>query len=134
MKLVLDASVTLKWVLQEAGSQAAAGLISNTLLAPEFLRLECANVLAQYERSGKLTAAEVTAGLATIDKAGIVHTADRVLIGAARRLAVELRRSVYDSLYLALALDESAVLVTADGRFAAAVEAVPAYANRLRRL
>jgi predicted nucleic acid-binding protein len=49
-------------------------------------------------------------------------------------VAMELRQTAYDSLYLALALAEGAVLVTADGRFARAALESPAYAPWIRVL
>lgn len=135
MTLVVDASVAVKWVLLEPDSSVARALPgTDTLIAPEFLRLECANVLAQQVRRGFMAEADAASGLRLIDSVGVRHSPDRGLVDAARRLAIELGRSAYDSLYLALALTEGAVLVTADARFAAAVEAAPAYRSSLRRL
>lgn len=48
MSLVVDASVALKWVLDEEGRPAARALLlgNEPLHAPDFLILECANILA----------------------------------------------------------------------------------------
>ena len=48
-----------------------------------------------------------------------------VLVAPAFDIAAELGRTVYDSLYLALAVAEDCVLVTADAEFHAAVAASP---------
>lgn len=47
----------------------------------------------------------------------------RHLVGPAWRLAVGLRHPVYDGLYVALAMDRDATIVTADERFVALVRA-----------
>ena len=43
--MCIDASVAIKWVVQEVGTQEALALRSNALLAPDLLILECANTL-----------------------------------------------------------------------------------------
>ena len=45
MTVVVDASVAIKWVLQEPGSEAAAQpQREEALAAPEFMIVACANV------------------------------------------------------------------------------------------
>ena len=54
-RLVVDASVAIKWVVEEEGSEAAAGLLDgSTLAAPDFLIPECANILWKKVRRGEL--------------------------------------------------------------------------------
>ncbi len=133
MTLVVDASVALKWVLEEAETQAAEAIIgSEPLLAPDLLLLECANVLAQQVRRRVLSAEQAGAGLRRIGAAGVRLIASAPLVAEAQRLAISLAASAYDALYLAVALAEDARLLTADARFAAAVEAT--YPRRVRRL
>ena len=46
MTIVVDASVVLKGVIEEDGSEAAGALVlEEPLAAPELLMIECANVL-----------------------------------------------------------------------------------------
>jgi predicted nucleic acid-binding protein len=46
MTVVVDASVALKWVIEENGSEAAGALLlEEPLAAPDLLIVECANVL-----------------------------------------------------------------------------------------
>ena len=59
---------------------------------------------------------------------------DRDLIATAQAIAFDVDRTVYDSLYLAAAMVEGGVLVTADTRFAASVEKHAAYARFVERL
>jgi hypothetical protein len=56
MAVVVDASVALKWVIEVEGSEAAEALLLNEpLLAPDFLIVECANVLWVKARRGALS-------------------------------------------------------------------------------
>jgi predicted nucleic acid-binding protein len=110
-----DASVALKWVLDEDGSEAAHALLSaGELIAPAFLSVECAYVLRTQVRKGLLSPE---------DAATALHYLEAVR-----------RRTVDDRDHVGAALEIGATLVTADRKFAEAVEAVPAYAPFLRRL
>lgn len=53
------------------------------------------------------------------------------LIGSALALAFRLDQTVYDCLYLALAIEESCPLVTADMRFAKAASKHEEFRNRV---
>jgi predicted nucleic acid-binding protein len=44
-ELVIDASVAVKWVVEEPGTQEALLLRQHRLLAPDLLVAECANIL-----------------------------------------------------------------------------------------
>lgn len=136
MTLVVDASVALKWVLDEADCAKALSLIRGTdpLAAPDFLWLECANVLAAKVTAGRATPQAAANGLEAIQAAPVRITPSRPHLSRAHAVAVELGQSAYDSLYLAVALEEGAVLVTADARFARAVRARPAYGPSIRLL
>lgn len=120
---MIDCSVALKWVLPEAGREAALDLIgSEALIAPDFLKLECANVLAMRERRGMISRVAATVGLKEISSLpGLTFRPTAAYVEAAQSLALDLGQTAYDCLYLALALAENAVLVTADARFARAV-------------
>ena len=136
MTLVVDASVALKWVLEEAGRAEALSLIGGTdpLAAPDFLWLECANVLAAKVTAGRAAQEAAAYGLEAIQAAPVRIISSRPHLGRAHAIAVELGQSAYDSLYLTLALEEGAVLITADARFARAVREHPAYQASIRLL
>jgi len=119
---VVDASVALKWLVDEEGSGAAAALLEGPLLlAPELIHVEIANALWRMARVGRLTEADAADALALFQRLPLRRRlADRDLAAEALRLARLLDHPVYDCLYLALAMDAGAPVVTADRRFVAA--------------
>jgi predicted nucleic acid-binding protein len=136
VSVVVDASTALKWLLVEDASDRAYELIgSELLIAPDFLFLECMNVLALRVQRGlwRSIDAEQAFGLLTSIPMRVVPS--QLHVGEAGRLATHLpRQTVYDCLYLAVAMAEGAVMVTADQRFAEAVQQEPAYASAIRLL
>lgn len=117
ISLVVDASVAIKWVVEEAGSDAALTLKGRDLAAPALMRIEIANVLRT------LTAREAMAADQAMDLFGLLQAApvtvvdhDDALESRALKLALDLGHPVYDCVYLALAERMDRVLVTADGR------------------
>lgn len=133
--LVVDASVALKWLQPEADSEAALDLIGRgALAAPDLLMVEAANALATRVRRRELSPLEARTSLTDLNSIHIDFAADHDLAPAALSLAVDLGHPVYDCLYLALALDRSAIAVTADRRFVSAVDAHPYLAGRVRLL
>ena len=135
MTVIVDASVAVKWLLKEEGSEAAKRLIADEVLAaPELLFIECANVLRTKQRAGELTPELVREAFTVLDAVPVRPIPIRAHVAAAHAIAMELNRSAYDSLYLAVALAERAGLVTADEKFASAVRAHPAYRGSLRPL
>jgi len=127
MTLIVDASVAVKWVLPEAGSQAAAALREQDrdLTAPSLIVAEVGNAIWRAARSGAVQRSEATEGL----EAALLWFQSLVpleeLRSRALTLAIELKHPIYDCFYLALAERESAPLVTAD-------EAVIAAARKAR--
>jgi predicted nucleic acid-binding protein len=123
--IVVDASVAVKWLLPEAGSDAARRLFDSgdELLGPALIRVEVAAAVARKSRFGEIdardaaTAAElwfqsIHDGLVTL----LPHEVD---LPRGFRLALELRHPVQDCLYLALAERLGAELFTADRKFVA---------------
>lgn len=118
MTVIVDASVALKWVIMEPGSDAARRVLeTETLAAPDLLFIECANVLRMKCRRGLVAAAETIAALGAIEATPIRSIATRSLAASALLIAADLDATAYDSLYLAAAVAERAVLVTADEAF-----------------
>ena len=134
MSVVIDASVALKWVLREADSEAADALIEGPMSAPDFLIVECANILWTRARRGMLTRDEARAGLVLIRSAPVNLFSAPAYANSAQSIAFELGQSVYDSLYLAVAIAERATMITADVRFVRAASQHGLYAASVRLL
>lgn len=131
---VVDASVALKWVLAEPGSDKARALAGWRLHAPALLHLECASALWVRIRDRSLTAAEADRRLAALSEAPVQIHALSDLAQPALRLAALLGHSVYDCAYLAVAERIGAPLITADKRFARAVRTERRLAPLVRTL
>jgi predicted nucleic acid-binding protein len=126
---VVDASVAVKWYVDEDDSEKARALLDTwnasgtAVLVPDFLRVEFANAISKQKI---MTAAE---------KRRMVHhlletpfdtpVTDPDMIKDALELALKLNASVYDCLYLAIAIYRKATLITADARFAGKAKGYP---------
>lgn len=117
MKLVIDASVAVKWVVEEPGTSEALALRRKArLIAPELLIAECANILWKKARRKELTAEEARIAARLLQAAEFELLPTRALLEKATRLAMDLDHPASDCLYLALAVDQNCPLVTADER------------------
>lgn len=114
----MDASVAVKWFLPEIHCDAARLLLNgdDELLAPELILPEVGNVLWKKWRTSELTATEVIAILQDFRRFPLQIIAMRAYLERAMRLAIDYERSVYDSIYLALAIQYQTVFITADRR------------------
>ena len=117
---VVDASVAVKWVVRESGSDRARLLAQARLEAPDLLFIECANILWKKVRAGDLAEREAVERLNLLLRAPVLLAGSRELLESALRLSFELLHPVYDCVYLALALQRGFPLVTADERLAKA--------------
>ncbi|HHQ40981.1 MAG TPA: PIN domain-containing protein [Chromatiales bacterium] len=121
MSWVVDASVAVKWFVEEPGSEAARAVLARgePLLAPDLIVPEVANTAWKKAARGEITRAHgeriVQALPLMLDR--IVPAAE--LVGRAYGLAVRHGHPVYDALYLALAEQADARLVTDDARLVA---------------
>ncbi len=123
MKLCVDASLAMKWLTYESGSQGAiawlAAHVDDELMAPTFFTVEIASVLRQKVRRAEINAQEGREALDLLRRLNIKLVWDWSLLERAYEMAVELSQStVYDTAYLALAEREQGELWTADASFA----------------
>jgi predicted nucleic acid-binding protein len=125
VRIVVDASVALKWVLDEPGSEAAVALRDHELVAPTLWLAEAANALWRHARIGEISNDEAIAYFAELLKAPVASLPIEPQLEPALKLAMEIGHPIYDCIYLALALRHQTHVVTADRRFAAAASAPP---------
>jgi predicted nucleic acid-binding protein len=121
LPLVVDASVALKWVLQEPDSHFAEALlrIEPDLLIPDFWLGEATNVLWLQVRRKLLTPDEAREGLALLrTQIPPTATSDMGLHEVALEIGMAVNHSTYDTLYLAFAIATGAsAVVVSDGPF-----------------
>ena len=113
---VIDASVAIKWVVDESGTEQALLLRRHRLVAPDLLVPECANILWKKVRRGELSDAEAILAARLLQRAEIELEPTRGLLESAMKLAIALDHPAYDCIYLALAEALSCAMVTADER------------------
>jgi predicted nucleic acid-binding protein len=118
---IVDASVAVKWVVEEDFSDAARLLAGETLFAPDLLHIECANILWKKALKGDLTHSQAARVLKELRTSPVTTVASGPLLESAFGMAEELRHPVYDCVYLALAAERKMPLITADQRLARVV-------------
>jgi predicted nucleic acid-binding protein len=119
-KLVVDTSVVMKWYLPEVGSAEAAPLLErhHPLIAPDLLIAEFGNVIWKKVRNGELARAEAEEVVdAFISSTPVELRPASLFLRPALDLAIRWQCTVYDALYLAVALAEACPFITADTRF-----------------
>ena len=130
--VTVDASVAVKWILRgpdEPFVPAARDLLLRhvegeiQLIAPDLFWVELGNVLWKAARRGRCTSEMADDGMRTIRQQGLRTAASGPLIESAMKIAFRFERTVYDSVYVALARDQNAELITADERLANALAA-----------
>ena len=116
-RIVIDASVAIKWVVEEDGSSDALDLLKKHRMAsPDLLVAECANVLWKKVKRAELTGKEATVAASLLQRADIEVLPTRNLMDRALELAIAIDHAAYDCVYLALAIENNWPLVTADDR------------------
>ena len=131
---VVDASVVIKWFVPEVHSDRARRLLVAThqYLSPDLLFPEVGNAIWKKVRRSELSAEE--GQRLAVDIAGIaVETVPtRGLMVDAQALAITTGLTVYDAMYLTLAIRLQTELITADGRLGRTVTAYPMAAAHVR--
>jgi predicted nucleic acid-binding protein len=113
---VIDASVAIKWVIDEPDSEQALRLRHHDVAGPDLLISECANIIWKKVRLAELTDAEATMAIRLLVRADIELVPARQLASRAVEWALLLDHSAYDCMYLALAEETTRPFVTADAR------------------
>ena len=114
---VVDASVAVKWfVVEEHSDVALAVLRKEDLIAPDLLWPEIGNIVWKKVQRRELAEKDARLVLDLFLKAPITSYNSAAMITAALDVALETGRTVYDSLYVALAAMEGCRMITADRR------------------
>ena len=126
---VLDASVVIKWFVDEEGTETARNLLTGhirglyTLVEPDLLIYEVANVL-RYNRAFSLDATQQCINsLHDLNLDIVAPLIDLVL--PAINLAYERNVTFYDSIYIALANKLGLRYVTADKKLYDKTKSIP---------
>ena len=116
--LVIDASIAVKWVVEENGTPEVLALRQRArLIAPELLVAECANILCKKVRRNEILKDEALLAARLLQSAEIELLPTRSLFEAATRISIEIDHPAYDCVYLALAVENKCQFVTADEHF-----------------
>jgi predicted nucleic acid-binding protein len=127
---VIDANIAAKWVLPPSGEtfvDRALGLLDQhgkgdlQIVVPDLFWAETANILWKAVRYGRGSKTWAESSLATLKASRLVTVPTDGLVEAALTIAMTFHRTVYDSLYVALAQELGMVLITADEKLANAV-------------
>lgn len=124
---VVDANVVAKWFVPEPLSDEAVRLLDDEheLASPDLLWPEVGNVVWKKSRAGQITPQEASRIVAALDTCPLTAFPSRLVLGGALEIAFGTGRSVYDSVYLALAVALECPLATADERLANALLGSP---------
>jgi predicted nucleic acid-binding protein len=135
LTLVIDASVALKWFLQEPGSEAAAALLdaADLLIAPQLIVAEVCNAGWKAVRAGTALPEQLEIAAARLPAVldELVPLAGLAVDAVAAATALD--HPVYDCFYLALAAQRNARMMTADRRLSMRVTGTR-WANLVGRL
>lgn len=133
--LVVDAGVAVKWFVPEPDAAAALRLLDgrHLLAAPDLIRSEIGNVAWRLHNRGVIDAGEASDLIEHFLSMPLEIHDSTYLLAPALQIAIATNRTVYDSLYLALAMELGGTVVTADERWANALQGSP-FARFVRRL
>lgn len=135
MTIVVDASVALKWFIDEKDSPKALTLLASgePLVAPTLIAAELCNAAWRLWRRGELAREQVAVVARRAPSLFVLLVSEIDLAMRASEICLDLLHPAYDCFYLALAEQENAPLVTADRRLAHRVSGTP-WAGRVMAL
>ncbi|MBI2613256.1 MAG: type II toxin-antitoxin system VapC family toxin [Candidatus Levybacteria bacterium] len=119
-KVVVDASVCLKWVFEEKDSEKARNLLTLSekgdilLLAPEIWEYEIVNGFASAMLKNKLSYVQSRKLLRMVLKASPQTIATHDLLLKSLKNCHKYKISAYDSAYVTLAAENRIILISAD--------------------
>jgi predicted nucleic acid-binding protein len=129
---VLDASVAAKWILPPAGEALVAEahqLLTEycdgglRIVVPDLFWIEIGSLLWKSVRRGLMSLRSAEDALREVEQRRLPTLPSGPLLEEAFALATAFGRTVYDSVYVALAIASGFPLITADERLANALAA-----------
>jgi predicted nucleic acid-binding protein len=133
---VVDASLILKWFIPEIHSEAARRWLgaSHDYVAPDLLFSEAGNTVWKKVRRKELEETEGRQLVKGLAQVAVETVATRSLLKDALAVALTADITVYDAMYLALAVRLDTEVITGDDRFADKIAGRPLLARHVRRL
>lgn len=131
-EVVVDASVGVKWTLAGDGERLvdeAFAVLDQyekgeiRIVVPDLFWVEVGNVLWKAVRTGRISKELGEEALATMLERNLPTVPSAPLLEKAFEIGTDYGRTVYDSVYVALARHSHAQLITADERLANALAA-----------
>ena len=131
---VADASLVVKWFVPEIHSEAARRWLgsSHEYVAPDLLFAEVGNAVWKKVRRDELTADEGRRLVADLRRVAVDGVAARTLLPDAVTLAINADITVYDAMYLTLAVRLATEVVTGDDRLKRKVAPHPLLRRHVR--
>jgi predicted nucleic acid-binding protein len=131
---VVDATVIIKWFVPEVHSDAARRLLeySHRYVSPDLVFAETANAIWKKVRRGELSSEYGRRLVTDIGRVAVETVSCRELAIDAHALATGIDQTVYDAMYLALAVRLETRMITADERLASALAAIPSTATHIQ--
>jgi predicted nucleic acid-binding protein len=125
--LVVDASVAAKWFLPGPDASVALRLLDGRyrLTAPDLIYAEMGTIAWKLHARGVLNAQETSDMIEHFFLMPLEVHDGAFLLAAAVEIASATHRTVYDSLYLALAVELDGTVITADERWTNALAGGP---------
>jgi predicted nucleic acid-binding protein len=123
--LVLDASVAAKWFLPRSGEPLADEALALLrrhakgeieFMVPDLFWAEFGNVLWKAVRTSRIPAKAATQALIEMLNYSLPTLGGRGLAEDALAIAVSTGRTVYDAMYVALAVQQESTFISADER------------------
>ena len=130
---VLDASVAAKWFLRVGEPLAAEALQlfksyktgGTDFLVPDLFFAEFGNILWKAQLRGRCDATFADSAIRELISSGFPTFPSASLIETAIQLARAYQRTIYDCIYVALAVETRSEMVTADERLANSLPGLP---------
>lgn len=133
---VVDASVVIKWFVPEIHSEAARRWldVSHDYIAPDLLFPEVGNVVWKKVRRKELEETEGRQLVMDLAQVAVETVATRSLLQDGLALALTAGITVYDAMYLTLAVRLETEVITGDERFADKIADHPVLVKHVRRV